>query len=107
LHCDDCMAWFVQCPCCKESFCPDCGKTESAEAKRQGLKALAEAQNMTDDQLLKALSIAEEALKEISERCGPPENIAKYALEDMKGCYVGGLKGVEETANRKADPKED
>jgi phage terminase large subunit GpA-like protein len=29
--CEECMSFFVKCPCCDESFCPDCGKTEADE----------------------------------------------------------------------------
>jgi hypothetical protein len=32
--CPTCGTWFVQCPCCSESFCPDCKMTES-EAEGQ------------------------------------------------------------------------
>lgn len=28
-QCPTCATWWVSCPCCKESFCPDCGMLES------------------------------------------------------------------------------
>lgn len=27
--CPDCSVWLVGCPCCSESFCPECYVTES------------------------------------------------------------------------------
>jgi hypothetical protein len=31
--CNDCMQFFVVCPCCELEFCPSCGKTESDNDK--------------------------------------------------------------------------
>ena len=28
-QCPNCQEYWVSCPCCKESFCPDCGMIES------------------------------------------------------------------------------
>lgn len=29
MKCPDCNTWLVTCPCCNETFCPDCGITET------------------------------------------------------------------------------
>jgi len=35
-QCPNCEEYWVRCPCCKESFCPDCGMLES-DAEHDGL----------------------------------------------------------------------
>jgi hypothetical protein len=30
-RCRECKTWWEKCPCCQESFCPDCGALESEQ----------------------------------------------------------------------------